>query len=153
MIHENSCIFHVLEHGFMYVSVWINTWYIHENSCRPQMSAGDQAQQVHWCTAPICHKISFRVIIKRLISFTSTMYSVHFGFENKQHNKRYFNKFMNFPFLMHLLSKWNFKKCHGFFIYNIVPFTVGIAIYQVLHVGHYLLKRSQIKFNCFKFTK
>ena len=30
MIHEISCIFHVLEHGFMYVSVCINTWYIHD---------------------------------------------------------------------------------------------------------------------------
>ena len=30
MIEEISCIFHVLEHGFMYVSACINTWYIHD---------------------------------------------------------------------------------------------------------------------------
>ena len=30
MIHEISCIFHVFEHGFMYVSICINTWYIHD---------------------------------------------------------------------------------------------------------------------------
>ena len=30
MIHEISCSYHVLENGFMYVSVCINTWYIHD---------------------------------------------------------------------------------------------------------------------------
>ena len=39
MIHEISCICYVLEHGWMYVSVCINIYYIHENSCRPQMSS------------------------------------------------------------------------------------------------------------------
>ena len=37
MIDEILCILHVLEHGFMYVSVCIITWYIHEVQCIPQM--------------------------------------------------------------------------------------------------------------------
>ena len=65
MIHEILCIFHVLENGFMYVSVCINTWYIHDTYMKIHVDrkclVAERSQVARRRLRPLRHQSGLRV--------------------------------------------------------------------------------------------